>query len=253
MNVYLDTNIFAYIENGSLSLSDLKLILPEKTEKIFYSSSHIHECLEIRGIDEKQKNERINKRLTTISQITQDNYLFENLNNEMFKLIESPHTVIETITEVPFAQNMIKSMSNSISEEQKEAIREELELDPKRLNNYKPSEIVDFLTRKTNQFGNNYSFLNFIEKSLSFHPNASSFGLGNRITAIFELLDMLGYWKDHYTTKSNYARLWDGSHTFFAAHCDVFITDDKKTRHKAKVVYDLYNIGTKVISSKGKE
>jgi hypothetical protein len=64
---------------------------------------------------------------------------------------------------------------------------------------------------------------------------------------------MFGYWKDKANEKSNYARLWDSSHAFFAAFCDYFISDDKRTRNKARVVYNIYEISTKVISSKGEE
>lgn len=67
------------------------------------------------------------------------------------------------------------------------------------------------------------------------------------IAGIFELLDLFGYWKDKYKPKSNYARAWDSIHVFYGAHCDLFISNDKNTRMKAKVVYDIYNIKTKII------
>lgn len=92
--------------------------------------------------------------------------------------------------------------------------------------------------------------LNLIEKGISYHPDGATFGRTNRIAAIFEVLDMLGFWKDKATSKSNYARLWDSSHTFYASYCHYFITDDKRTINKAKVVYDIYKIETKILSSK---
>ncbi len=65
---------------------------------------------------------------------------------------------------------------------------------------------------------------------------------------IFELLDLFGYWKDKSNKKSNYARFWDSSHTSFASNCDYFISEDKRIRNKAKVVYEIYDIKTKVLS-----
>lgn len=67
---------------------------------------------------------------------------------------------------------------------------------------------------------------------------------------IFELLDLLGYWKDKETERSNQARLWDSQHAYFASYCDYFISNDKRTRYKAEVVYDIFNVDTKIISTK---
>jgi hypothetical protein len=102
-------------------------------------------------------------------------------------------------------------------------------------------------------WGTQENLIELIEKSISFNPDGMNFGLHNRIAGVMELLDMLGYWKDRETETSNYARLWDSNHTFFASHCDFFVSDDKRTRYKARVVYDIYNITTKVVSSNGTE
>lgn len=74
---------------------------------------------------------------------------------------------------------------------------------------------------------------------ITLHPDGKSFGLHNRIAGIFELLDMFDYGTDQYTYKSNVARLWDSNHCYFASFCDDFISNDKRTRNKAKVVYNL--------------
>ena len=251
MRIYLDNNIFIYLENGSLTLSDIENIVDGKIEAIFYSPSHIEETLEIKGSSEEEKQNRITKRLETIKSITKSNYLYQDLRNNVFKKLENPKTVLSTITEVSFAQNAIKGMLNLISEEQKVQIRDQLKLDTSRLNNYKPEDVIEHLNRKIPSLGPDFSFLGLIELGISYHPDGESFGLSNRIAAIFELLDMFGYWKDKYTEKSNYARLWDSSHTFFASFCDYFISDDKRTRNKAKVVYNIYDLRTRVISSTG--
>lgn len=249
MKIYLDNNIFIYLENGSLTLSDLEEAINGKIDKIFYSASHIQEALEIKGSTEEQRLERINKRLNTIENITKCNYLYENLEHQTYELLEKP--VMKIVTEVSFAQNAMKSLLNFVSDEQKEQTRNILNIESSRINNYSPDEVVEHLNKKILQAGQNFTFLGMIEKGISYHPDGKSFGLSNRIAAIFELLDMLGYWKDKSNEKSNYARLWDSSHTSFAANCDYFISDDKRTRNKAKVVYNIYGIKTKVISSKG--
>lgn len=77
------------------------------------------------------------------------------------------------------------------------------------------------------------------------------FKLYEDILNIVEILDLVGYWKDKYSTKSNYARAMDGMHIFFSTYCDYFISNDVRTRNKAKVIFEHFNIQTKVISSSG--
>lgn len=248
MKVYPDNNIFIYLENGSLSLSDLEKVIENKIDKVFYSASHIQETLEIKGETEKQRIDRINKRLRTIEFVTKCNYLFENLDHQIIEQIETPFEVIKTITDVSFVQNAMKGLINLFSKEQKEGWRKSLGIEPSRINNYSPNEVVEQLNKKLFQAGQEYTFLEIIETGISFHPNGKTFGRSNRIAAIFELLDLFGYWKDKSNEKSNYARFWDSSHTSFASNCDYFISEDKRTRNKAKVVYEIYNINTKVLS-----
>ncbi|MCO6163029.1 hypothetical protein [Flavobacterium sp. NRK F7] len=247
MNLYLDNNIFIYLENETLKLSDLENLIENRIDKIFFSTSHIQETLEIKGKTEKQRIERINQRLNTIEKFTNNHYLNENLNNQVNKFIESPFNVIQTITEVSFTQDLMKNMVNLITEEQKKEVRKVLNIDSSKINIYSPLEVIDQLTKKLSQFGQEYTFLDMIQIGISNHKDGYTLGRSNMIAAIFELLDMLGYWKDKATAKSNYARFWDSSHTFYASFCDYFISNDKRTVNKAKVVYDLYNIDTKII------
>lgn len=249
MTIYPDNNIFIYLENGTLTFQDLENLIGTKISKIFYSASHIEETLEIKGSNENERLDRIAERLKTIEDVTQNNYLNENLKNEVFEYIETPFEVIKTITEVPFAQNTMKSFMNLISEEQKIEFRKSLNIDVSKINNYQPNEVIEHLSNRLLEFGGN-SFLEMIEVGISYHKDGHTFGLSNRITGIFELLDMLGYWKDKSTEKSNYARLWDSSHTFYSTHCDYFISSDKRTVNKAKVVFNIYDFKTKIIVPK---
>jgi len=246
MKVYLDNNIFIYIENQTLKLSDIEKLIPRPIDKIFYSASHIQETLEIKGENESQRLERIKLRLKTISEVTKNTYINENLQNEVYEYIESPFEVIKTITEVP-TQSIMKSFMNIVSEEQKKELRKLMKIDSSQLNHYEPEKVIEHLSNKLIEFGG-HSFLDMIEVGISYHKDGHTFGLSNRIAGIFELLDMLGYWKDKATDKSNYARLWDSSHTFYSSFCDYFISSDKRTINKAKLIFNLYKIKTEVLS-----
>ena len=93
--------------------------------------------------------------------------------------------------------------------------------------------------------------IGLVEQAVSFFPNGNSFGLHNRMAAMIEFIDMLGYWRDKQTDKSNTARFWDANHAFYASYCDYFISDDKRNRNKCRVVYEIYGIDTKIYSSNG--
>lgn len=41
----------------------------------------------------------------------------------------------------------------------------------------------------------------------------------------------------------------DGLHTFYASHCDVFITNDDRCKYKAEQTFSKLNIKTLVIKS----
>jgi hypothetical protein len=251
MTAYLDNNIFIYLEKGLFSVADLlENVNPDITD-FFYSASHLQEAKEMTGKDNLELSVRLKTRFKTISEVTRNNYLFQELaTRKVHKLVEKPSVVFETINEVSFAQNAMKHMMNLFTEEQKKELRKQLNIDPSVMNNYSPKEVVEQINQKSDLLGG-YSFIGLIERGIEIHPQGKQMGLHNRVAGVFELLDMMGYWKDKYTSKSNYARLWDASHTHFSSYCDFFISDDRNTRNKAKVVFDIYDVDTQIVSSKG--
>ena len=252
--IYLDSNVIIYIENEKLSKNELTNIVKSTENKFFFSAAHIQEANEITSDDNLKRENWVSQRMRTIEEITENNYLYHQLSdNNVYELIEKPENVLKTITDIPGTDNIIKLIVNSFGNDMKKQIRESMGLDSGKMNIYSPKEVIDHLNKKLESIGNGQSFIELINQSFSYFPQNGQYGIHNKIAGMFELLDMLGYWTDKHTTKSNYARLWDSNHTFFASFCDFFISDDKRTRNKAKVVYDLYGIETKVISTKVNE
>jgi hypothetical protein len=252
MTVYLDNNIVVSIENGDYTLDKIKSILPDEKPRFFYSSAHIFEVESFPGNSIISKEELLVKRFDTVRKVFKNNYLYLDLNgNRLTHIVEDPQEVYDTITLVPFGISAMKGFMNLISKEQKDDIRQQLGIDTSRLNNYSATEVIDQLNTKLTSWGTNQSFLEMIEYGIQLHPDGKKFGLHNRIAGVFELLEMFGYWKDKETSTSNYARLWDADHCFFASYCDFFISDDKRARNKAAVVYHIYDKRTKIISSSG--
>lgn len=247
---YLDFNIFASIDDGSLSTAQIFNTIGQQDLIFPYSPAHIQETDNITAATDTEKKQFIFNRLHTIRQLSKNWYLFHDLAmGQVVLKNEEPATVLNTIREVPLAKSAISSFANLLTPEAKAQIRTELGVDSKLLNNYDPKDVVEHLNKKLAVSLANKSFLELIELAIQYHPDGKKFGFPHRVAAIFELLDMLGYWKDKYTSKSNVARFWDSNHAFYASFCDYFVSDDERTRQKTKVVYQLYNISTTIVSS----
>ena len=248
MKVYLDNNVIIDIEQEKIDINDLSQNLGEEITDIYYSAAHIHELNEITADNKEELKNRLTKRFQTIEEITKNKYLFHKLpSNIVYEQLESPKIVYETINQIPFVRDSMKSMINTISENQKEIFREYIGINLMEINNYQPNDVIQQINKKLDVL-QGFSFLEIIEKSVELHPDGKSFGMHNRFGGVFELLDMIGYWKDKFNEKSNYARLWDSNHAYFASFCEAFISNDKRTRNKALVAYSIYNIKTKVFS-----
>lgn len=244
--IYLDNNVFISIQEKRLGF-DTDIIRKIITSKhlFFYSAAHIQEA---RRVIENPKSIEIDlpiKRFKLISLITRNNYLYIDINsNDIIHIIETPEIVYETIHLIKVGQSILNSMANWFDEGSKNEFRDQNMLDSKQINNLSPVEIINLIESVYKD-----SIKNIIEKSIKCFTHLKGFGGNSYIAATFELLDYFGYWKDGVNEKSNYARLWDANHTIFASTCNYFVSDDKRTRKKAEVVYYLYNIGTKIIDS----
>ncbi len=252
MTFYLDNNIIVSIENGDYTLEKIRNLIPDPKARFFYSSAHLFEAECFPGTPKLSKVDFLSKRINNIRKVFKKNYLYLELeSNRLTHIMEDPQEVFDTITLVPFGLDMIRSFMNVTSNSQKDEYRNQLGVEIKEINNYQAEEVIEQLNKKLTANGSGQSFLEMIEYGIKLHQGGKTFGLHNRIAGVFELLDLIGYWKDKETETSNYARLWDADHCFFASYCDFFVSDDRRTRNKAAVVYNTYNQKTKIISSNG--
>jgi hypothetical protein len=71
----------------------------------------------------------------------------------------------------------------------------------------------------------------------------------SKILSVYMQLDFVGYRSDKLSEKNQYDNLFnDALHCFYAAHCDYFITSDKKSYLKSKAVYQAEGINTSVMT-----
>lgn len=248
---YVDNNVIVDFEQNKITRNDLLLNIDQSISAIYYSSAHLQEANEMNQSNKEKFSEWLTERFSSISNLTHNKYFYlDNASNLVHKYVISPENVYETINQIQGGPNIIKSLIGLISEKDKISFRDLLQIDMKRINNYSPEEVIEHITIKMKNFSG-YSFSDLIELGINKHPSGQTFGLHNRIAGVFEFLDMVGYWKDQFNKKSNYARLWDSYHTFFSAYCGYFISNDKRTCKKAKVAFELYGIKTEVVNTKG--
>ena len=252
MDIYLDNNILVSIENGDFSLQDIISLLSAKKPRFYYSSAHIFEVEHFKGNATISAEILRSNRFGAIRTIFANNYLYINDKDRAITYIkEDPQVVYDTITLSSIGIPAMKNLVNLVSKEKKEAIRNQFGIESLILNNLETDAALDYLQQKMQVAGTHKLLTDMIEHAVTLHPGNGSFGLYNRFAAIFEMLDLFGYWRDKETDHSNYARLWDAFHSFFASYCDYFISDDKRTRYKARLAYEIYQKKTKVLSAKG--
>lgn len=227
MKVYLDNNILISIEDQEIGIDIFK------NNTYVYSYAHIQELLELKGnLDELKKI-----RLKTIIDLTNNTYIFP-FNNQIDIKIENPEKVILTLKMFSGLIDITRKAVNNFNIDRAKLITE-LHIDEKQINNYTPSEVIEYIDKVIRA-----RLIIGFDKLIDLSGNS----LRERISTIFNLLDFIGFWKDKKTEKSNLARLYDSSHTYFASYCDIFVSNDKRARNKAKVAYLFNKINTKVLS-----
>ncbi|WP_237275198.1 hypothetical protein [Tenacibaculum ovolyticum] len=248
MSAYLDNNILIEIEENKYSIEKIKNQLNIEFEISFYSQAHIYEAIEMKTSNEQLDFKNLSRRFDEISSITNNMYLmFDIKNNRVCKKKIEPKLIFDTISDAGYVLSMIKSFVNLIENEKKVEFRKENNLDSKRINNLKPYEVIMHLEKKTNIFQGE----SFMDQLLKIYDNKLLTKEQRNLyctTITFEFLDLIGYWKDKVNSKSNYARLWDSNHAFFASFCQFFISNDFRTRNKTKVVYELLGVNTVIHS-----
>lgn len=103
--------------------------------------------------------------------------------------------------------------------------------------------IDDFLLR----LGAKMTYLEYVEASLKHKKDPIT--QYEYYTTAYLMLDMIGYKVDKLPKPTDNMKniQADGEHSFYGGHCDYFVAMDKKLRVKSKVLYNEFNIDTKII------
>jgi len=231
MKVYLDNNILISIEDKEISLDVFKNI--DKKYSYVYSYAHIQELMEANSSYDELKKIR----LKTIQDLTNNVYIFPD-NSQISSKTENPENVILTLKMFSGLMEITRQTVNNFNIDRANLISL-LGIDEKRINNYTPTEVIKYIDKAIAS-----RFLIGLNNLI----NLTGISLHERIITLFNIMDFVGFWKDKKTERSNLARLYDSSHTYFSSCCDLFVSKDLRARNKAKVVYEYYKIDTKVLS-----
>jgi hypothetical protein len=239
------------LEQNKISKQQLEENFGNEVETFFYSLAHLFEAYEMSG-SEEEKSERLAKRFKIITDLTNNNYLSYDVDEDFFDIvIEEPEPIFNNIPKVQPDIDYARRIVNEVTVEQRLAAQKLFGIPSVEFNNFSPEQVIEEIEKKSYMLGGLSLLEVLIEEKEKNNPGVD-LKLNEKIAAMIELLDIYGFWKDKPNHKSNYARTWDGIHIFFSSFCDLFITNDLRTRYKAEVIYKVFDINTKVLDSNGK-
>ena len=228
MNIYIDNNVLIDHEQA-------KALLPLDNEySYYYSYVHLQELMESpRFVDLKDS------RVKAIIELTKCRCC-QNDDNWSVALDDmDPRKYLIVLQQNPFTrllQQRIREVNlHWFDGKDPDAIMKFYGIEKSRINNYTPEELIN-------------QYRDFIEYYVS---NTDDGMVMAAFQSFFNAMDMLGFWQDKRTERSNMARSYDANHAYFASACDYFITNDRRTCNKANVLYYYYGMKTKAISFAG--
>ncbi len=155
--------------------------------------------------------------------------------NNIYAVIEDVFEIFNEIKNNPSGYNELRS-----------SFTDNIKLDPN-VNNV--SNVIELLDKTMPKTMINKSFTElYVENDRTETSKNKDY---SKVTGIFMQLDFVGFGSDKLNEKNKYDNLFnDALHCFYGAHCDIFITSDKKTIKKTKAVYQSEGINTLVLKPK---
>lgn len=257
--VYLDSNVIIEICDGLLDGLKSNISNAVRSGKVVYPFS----AAQVSEVTNRRLTERCRSRLNLLSSISKDIYFVHSLYDYEFR-IESPFTVYETITDVLPELNENKLFANVIPVEHFRAVRQQLGLDPSRLNNLPGLEAVSVINRAISEaippdVKAPRSIREILEATSQitadhFYSLWNQIGaterhmaIGDDIQGVFALLECFGYWPDSEEVYRKGSRFPDAQHTFSASHFDILVTRDKGMKNRAQAAYAVLGVGTRTM------
>ncbi len=165
--------------------------------------------------------------------------------SSMFPTISSSSTMWDFINEMgPMAKNILQN--KEYYKNLRTNVNKVFKLEDNS-GNWDVSEVIKNIDDYLKQYGVGMSFHEYI--SNPYKDRKEPVTRFEYFTSAYFTLDMIGYKSDRLPKKTDTGQniSTDAEHAFYGAHCDYFITSDKKLGTKAKVLYSTFNIPTVVL------
>jgi hypothetical protein len=176
-------------------------------------------------------------------EITEEN---RDIMKKMFPNLHSNSTMWDLIKDIgPFSQKFLQD-GDYYKDFRKTIANSGFKLEPNS-SNWSYNEVIKNIDSFLLKLGTKMTFLEYVETTLKHKKEPI-----NRYefyTSTYLMLDLIGYKIDKLPKSTDNMQniQADGEHSFYGAYCDYFVAMDKKLRIKSKVLYNEFNISTKII------
>lgn len=242
LKIYFDWNCITHSKDKYPDILDIA----EKYRDMFifpFSNAHIRDIL----VSHKEENEYYNSDLVLLERICGKHYLlFED--GQMRPMLATPNEVIkvsgntfETIQNLEFiSPHNYSSIKDEIKKLLPSNIYKTIQgADPKNV-----ITIIDDYIAKEFPTHNLESLLSL------YQPNVGQIiNLESRFKTMCLALDLFGF-RPEKKNKQLMNIDTDACHIFYAGHCDIFVTADRKLRGKAEAIYRRFNYQTRILLPK---
>jgi hypothetical protein len=259
VSVYFDSNVIIDMCDGQRPALRAYILESAKNNSYIYPFS----AAQVSEITKYPCTPRCIERLNFLGKISNNIYFVHSINEYGFR-VETPNSVYETINGAVPALNTTSLFANFIPLDVLKNCREQLGLDPNRLNNLSgldavaeidkalssaipsgieaPRSIKELLastqhiTRK--HFSSLWDSLGTTEANMT---------IGSELQGVFSLLETFGYWPDSKGVYQKGSRFSDVQHIFNAQHCYFLVTNDRGMKNRAEAAYEVLGVPTKVL------
>lgn len=122
------------------------------------------------------------------------------------------------------------------------------QLPRKIIGNVKAENVIGYLNEELPKTDFKKSFDELTLDSLKLRFKDESYSFFDWFVSRYNTLDIVGYKSDNKSSTLNIVA--DGFHAFYAAHCDILVSEDKRFRDKATVIYEETGVKTLIFSEK---
>lgn len=176
-------------------------------------------------------------------EITDEN---KEIMKKMFPNLKSNSTMWDLMTDIGFYTNKLHQDGEYYKDLRNTIFKHGFKLEPNS-GNWEYDKVIRNIDEFLLSLGTKMTYLEYVKTT--FKHKKEPISQYEYYTTAYLMLDMIGYKTDKLPKPTDNMQNihTDGEHSFYGAQCDYFVAIDKKLRIKSKVLYNEFNISTKII------